>query len=589
MQKIFLFFGFFIFLLFGARAANAATLYFSPSSGNFTVGNVFTVNVLVNTENADINNAEATVNFPSGLLEIISISKSGSIFSLWVEEPAFSNSAGTLSLNGGLPTPGFKGASGKVIGAVFRVKKAGSASLVFSSAAVRANDGYGTDVLRARTQAQFNLISEEKPLPLPPTTIEVPEAPNIKSSTHPDSNKWYSNNDPVFKWTLPSNVSEVRLVLAKKPSSIPQVSYIPPISEKALTDLENGIWYLNGQFRTSAGLGPVASFRFQIDTEAPRSFEVTRVDIDDPTNPQPELLFESSDSTSGIDHYEMKIGEGDWFTISPDLAGKPYKLPLQAPGAREITVKAFDRAGNTTTTTTTTTTIESIKPPVIESAPAKIEKGAPVDIEGSAPLRVKVVLEVLRGGGKFAAEISSASQIVGKFEGVADDNGKWEMKITGLPSGEFWARAYSLDERGAVSVFSEPVYFTVSSPLIKNVLRFLIRGFDIVLNFLVNKWLFIVAGVLIWSFIYVLIKNVFPFIGRELRKIAYICRTYGLDKKVGKRSKKLQIELKMVQNDIKKELELLEKIRKHRGFHSSEEKYIKKKLEKYLGLLKSLK
>jgi hypothetical protein len=71
--------------------------------------------------------------------------------------------------------------------------------------------------------------------------------------------------------------------------------------------------------------------------------------------------------------------------------------------------------------------------------------------------------------------------------------------------------------------------------------------------------------------------------------MAYICRTYGLDKKVGKRSKKLQIELKMVQNDIKKELELLEKIRKHRGFHSSEEKYIKKKLEKYLGLLKSLK
>src|SRR3989338_11572558 len=77
---------FFVFLIFGARAADAATLYFSPSSGNFSVGNVFTVNVLVNTENEDINNAETTVNFPSGLLEIISISKSGSIFSLWVDE-----------------------------------------------------------------------------------------------------------------------------------------------------------------------------------------------------------------------------------------------------------------------------------------------------------------------------------------------------------------------------------------------------------------------------------------------------------------------------------------------------------------------
>ncbi|MDP3244612.1 MAG: cohesin domain-containing protein, partial [bacterium] len=358
MQKIFLFFGFFIFLIFGARAANAATLYFSPSSGNFTVGNVFTVNVLVNTENADINNAEATVNFPSGLLEVISISKSGSIFSLWVEEPAFSNSTGTLSLNGGLPTPGFKGASGKVIGAVFRVKKAGSASLVFSSAAVRANDGYGTNVFKTGMQALFNLISEEKPLlpeeELSPAPIagRVPAAPQVSSPTHPDQSKWYSNKNPTFEWELPSEVKEVRLVLGKKPSSIPQVSYIPPISEKVLTDLEDGVWYLNGRFRTSEGWGPITSFRFQIDTEAPDSFKITRVDTNDPTNPRPELLFESNDSTSGIDRYEMKIGEGDWFSIEPGLAGKPYKLPLQAPGTREITIKAFDRAGNTTTTTT---------------------------------------------------------------------------------------------------------------------------------------------------------------------------------------------------------------------------------------------
>ncbi|MDP2638623.1 MAG: cohesin domain-containing protein, partial [Candidatus Azambacteria bacterium] len=154
-----------LFGIFASQNAQAATSYFSPSSGNFTVGNIFTVNVLVNTEGVAINNAEATINFPSSLLEIVSISKSGSIFSLWVEEPTFSNSAGTLSFNGGLPTPGFNGAAGKVLGAVFRVKKEGSASLVFSSAAVRANDGYGTNVFKSGAQAIFNLISEGKPLP----------------------------------------------------------------------------------------------------------------------------------------------------------------------------------------------------------------------------------------------------------------------------------------------------------------------------------------------------------------------------------------------------------------------------------------
>src|SRR3989338_1928237 len=175
-------------ILFGISAsqnAQAATSYFSPSSGNFTIGNVFTVTVLVNTEGVAINNAEAVINFPKDLLELISVTKSGSIFSLWVEEPTFSNSAGTLSFNGGVPTPGFKGTAGKIISTTFRVKKAGSASLVFSSAAVRANDGYGTNVFSSGAQAQFNLISEERP-PVPTLTpAPTEEAPPVVSIPRP--------------------------------------------------------------------------------------------------------------------------------------------------------------------------------------------------------------------------------------------------------------------------------------------------------------------------------------------------------------------------------------------------------------------
>lgn len=124
-------------------------------------------------------------------------------------------------------------------------------------------------------------------------------------------------------------------------------------------------------------------------------------------------------------------------------------------------------------------------------------------------------------------------------------------------------------------------------PVFKNVLKFPIKGFDFVLNLLIGKWLFIVAGVLIWSFVYVLIKNVFPFLGREFGKIAYIHGVYKLDKEVKKKSKKLQIELKILEDDIKKELGLLQKIKHHRPLRS-DEKYLKEKLEKYSQLLKSL-
>jgi len=91
IQKNVILFSFILILfVFGVKTTNAATIYFSPSSGNFTVGNILTANVLVNTQGQAINNADAVINFPSGLLEVVSVNKSGSIFSLWVEEPAFS-------------------------------------------------------------------------------------------------------------------------------------------------------------------------------------------------------------------------------------------------------------------------------------------------------------------------------------------------------------------------------------------------------------------------------------------------------------------------------------------------------------------
>src|SRR3989344_5685254 len=68
--KFFLFLGFLIFGSFFHQNAQAATSYFSPSSGNFSVGNIFTVNILVNTEGVAINNPEAVINFPVGLLEL---------------------------------------------------------------------------------------------------------------------------------------------------------------------------------------------------------------------------------------------------------------------------------------------------------------------------------------------------------------------------------------------------------------------------------------------------------------------------------------------------------------------------------------
>ncbi len=584
MQKIFLFLGFSIFLIFGARAANAATLYFSPSSGNFSVGNILTVNILVNTENADINNAEATVNFPSGLLEIVSISKSGSIFTLWVEDPTFSNNAGTLSFNGGLPTPGFNSTNGKILSAVFRVKRAGSATVAFSSPAVRANDGYGTNVFRVGAQAQFNLISEERPTP-PPTEEASPVAtsiprPVIRSTTHPDEDKWYSNNNPLFKWDVPAGVTEVLLVLNRSAGSVPFVSYTPPISERTLEDLAEGTWYFNARFRTAAGLGPISSFRVNIDTQPPTAFGISRLDTSDLTNPRPVLLFESSDATSGIDRYEIKVGEGEWVRIEPALAGRAYAIPLQKYGNYAVEIKALDKAGNFTSAKIDVQ-IEPIKASVITEITKEAGKGKPVTVKGTAEPERKIIIEFVRNGNGFINLVPRANtqQLDADhfiYETTADENGNWAITITDLPTGRYKVAARAQDERQAISEMSNEIETRVKGGFWDLIFSI----FDWFVNVLSGKGLFIAFLAVSVGLLLALTELIKVHAGKNIKKLlglilVKIVRNKSI-KKVGH-----------IIKDMEDELEYLKRIEKRR-FLNTEEKYLKSKISAYLKMLKHI-
>ncbi len=180
-RLFFILFFFFFFCL--ASNAQAASMYFYPASKSVNVGDILKVSVMVNTAGEAINNAEASISFPTEMLDVASISK-GSVFSLWVEEPSFSNSAGTVSFNGGVPTPGYNGSAGTLLSITFRAKKAGSASIYFSSGAVRANDGIGTDILTGMGQASFTLVEKTTTTPdetKPPTDTTEPNKPDTST------------------------------------------------------------------------------------------------------------------------------------------------------------------------------------------------------------------------------------------------------------------------------------------------------------------------------------------------------------------------------------------------------------------------
>jgi cohesin domain-containing protein len=458
--KLALFLGFFTFLVFGIKTANAASLYFSPSSGSYSVDNILSTSVLVNTQGTAINSSNAIINFPTDLLEVISVNQSGSIFSIWVEGPSFSNSAGTISFTAGLPTPGFTGTTGKIINITFKARKAGTATLIFSSANVRADDGFGTNVLTSIGQAQFNLIREEEPPVVPPPVVppptetppsveNTPKAPKISSPTHPNSEQWYSNNDPEFTWGVPSGITGARLLLDDLPTSAPNVFYSGAVSEKQLEDLDDGVWYFHVQLRNRYGWGGTSHFKVQIDTEAPQSFEIIVKEGEETTNPQPTLLFETSGEESEINHYEVKIDSEPSIIIKEN----EYKMPVQSLGKHTIIVKAVDRAGNATLAIKEIN-ILSIEAPVITDYPQELLPKSILIIKGTVLPEVTVKLYIQKNKNEIKIK-----------ETKSDKEGNWiYIEVDPVEEGIYQVWAEAVDSSGSKSLPSNKVTILVNPP-----------------------------------------------------------------------------------------------------------------------------
>ncbi len=349
-------FAFVLLLFFSASFAQAASLYFSPSSLTRAAKETFSGTVRVSTNAQAINAAEGSIVFDPAKVEVVSISKSGSIFNLWTQEPIFSNAEGTVNFEGGVPNPGYTGTSGLIITISFRAKTAttvrGSTDITLISGAVLANDGLGTNILSSLGKLTLTISPTTDTAHLQPeitsdTSGIVAGAPKVESSTHPDPAKWYSNNNPTFTWTLPSSVTGVSYLITDKATSNPGPKSDGVVSKATFTGITDGTQYFNIKFSQGGTWGPISHFQFNIDTAPPVGFEIHAITGDDI---QPQITFETTDALSGIDHYEIKVGDsGNWITVSADQAGKPYRLSFDRIGTQTVFVKAVDKAGNTTT------------------------------------------------------------------------------------------------------------------------------------------------------------------------------------------------------------------------------------------------
>ena len=182
LKKFFAKLLFVLFLLTIGQKIFAAELTLSPSSGNYNVGDSFSVMLRVSSPSQSINAVSSGVSFSNDTISLSSISKSGSIITLWPVEPSFVNQAGSASIDG-VAISGFTGNSGTVVTLNFRAIKEGPAYVRLSGASVLANDGNGTNVLQGSDGASFTINKKEVSTAEPKETVvkkvQIPQITNL--------------------------------------------------------------------------------------------------------------------------------------------------------------------------------------------------------------------------------------------------------------------------------------------------------------------------------------------------------------------------------------------------------------------------
>jgi hypothetical protein len=320
--------------------AEGASLLFSPATGSFSVGSTFNVSIVVNTGGKSVNAVKADIKFPANKLQVVNPSAGTSFISIWVSQPTYSNTAGTLSFQGGLPNPGIKTDSGVISTITFRATAPGTAKLtLLDTSQVLANDGQGTNLLSSRGDATFTL------------NLAAPEGPIISSSSHPDQNTWYQNRTVNFEWDEITGATGYSYSFDQNPRTTPPERADATTDRNAsVTADKDGRWYFHVRAKVTSW-GGTSHYAVLIDGTPPAAFTPTL----DPTSPKPstrpELKFITTDAMSGMEHFEMQlIALDDSSQGTPFFTEQvsPVRLPELKAGRYQVIVRAYDQAGNST-------------------------------------------------------------------------------------------------------------------------------------------------------------------------------------------------------------------------------------------------
>ena len=251
-----------------ASVAHAATMSFMSGTTNAAIGDTIDVSVRVNSGGQTVNAAQGTIQYPTSILQVVSVNHGNSVFNVWAQEPSVNSSTGEIAFLGG-STNSFSGPSLYVLDITFAVRGNGLATLNISNAGVTAGDGTGADILSGSTGISFNIGGSSAPsqaaassttiVQAPPAPVQIkrpatptstlPTAPVLSSNLYPDASAWYNAiQNFLVQWQLPPDVTAVATALDQDPKLDPTLSE-GLFDNKTFPAVSEGIWYLHVRFK----------------------------------------------------------------------------------------------------------------------------------------------------------------------------------------------------------------------------------------------------------------------------------------------------------------------------------------------------
>jgi gas vesicle protein len=498
-------------VVFCLNSVLAADFFFFPDEGDLYTNQTFDISVKIKTVGDEtLNAAQAKINFNKDKLEVVSTNKENSVFNFWLQDPTYSNENGTIEFIGGI-AGGLSGASLQVIKISFKTKaEEGFADLNFikDESAIAANDGLGTNILNLVFGATFKITippppTPEKPVPPPPPpppevqvpppviierpiipAVKLPEAPEVQITLYPEEEKWYNKAAPFLaQWKLPEEIIDVNTAVTRSPvlasalkapkkgGGLFENKIFPPVSD--------GLNYLHVQFKSTKGWGEVASYKLAIDTMPPLTFDVTVKEGATTDNPQPTFEFISGDHISGLDYYKITIPGKD-----PIITNKTsYQLPLLGPGKYRVSVRAHDKAGNSSEAIAELNILPIAPPEIIFFSKDVFIGMESLAVKGKSLPNIKVLLYVKKLTGETI--FSSVSS--------ANEEGFWEAVLTpSLKKDTYYVEVVAQDQRGALSLPVKSTFIKVREKPV-----FAIGAFEITAKMLLGGTI----GVLILGFL----------------------------------------------------------------------------------------